>query len=135
MLLAYSMTDQGFALAVHRLTSDDPPASARDYILASGGPIWLVWTTSAVAGALLGATVPPSWHLEFAVPLVFLALLVSTLKTPEAALAATVGGAAAVLLAGVPLSLGMLSGALLGIVAGSLAERRRARRAGGERRP
>ncbi len=127
--LAYSMTDQGFALAAHRLAADDPPASARDYILGSGFPIWLVWTVSAVAGVLLGTAVPRSWHLDFAVPLVFLALLVSTLRGRPAMLAALVGGLGSVLLAGLPLSIGMLAGASLGILAGAAFDRRARTRA------
>lgn len=119
-LLAYSMTDQGFVLAVHRFESDDPPANPRDYLLASWGPVWFVWTSSAVLGALLGTVVPPSWHLDFAVPLVFLALLASALRDRPAALAAAVGGTAAVVLAGLPLNLGMLLGSLAGIATGTL---------------
>lgn len=125
--IAYFMTDQGFVLAVHRLEGPDRPASARDYLLASWLPVWFTWTGSAVLGALLGAVVPPGWHLDFAVPLVFLALLASALRDRPAALAAAVGGTAAVVLVGLPLNLGMLLGSLAGIAGGTLASRGAAR--------
>ncbi|MEJ2291379.1 MAG: AzlC family ABC transporter permease [Deinococcales bacterium] len=120
--IVFFTTDQGFVLALHRFEAEDPPASKRDYLLASWLPLWFTWTTSAAAGALLGATVPPSWHLDFAVPLVFLALLAAALRDRPKLLAAVVGGTAAVVLAGLPLNLGMLLGSLAGIAAGTLVE-------------
>lgn len=130
---AFFITDQGFVLAVHRFESDAPPGSVLGYLAASWMPMWFLWTSSAVAGALLGAVVPPAWHLDFAVPLVFLALLAGALRGRPAVLAAAVGGALAVVLAGLPLNLGMLVGSLAGIFVGTLSggrERRRAAREG-----
>lgn len=124
-LLAFFMTDQGFVLAVHRFESERPPADRRAYLLASWLPMFLFWTGSAVAGALLGATVPPSWHLDFAVPLVFLSLLATALKDRPTLLAAVVAGTSAVVLAGLPLNLGMLLGSLSGIAAGTVLDRSR----------
>lgn len=125
--IACFTTDQGFVLAVHRFESDRPPPDRRAYLLASWLPIYVSWTGSALAGALLGATVPRAWHLDFAVPLVFLALLATALKDRPNLLAAVAGGTAAVVLAGLPLNLGMLLGALVGIVAGTALDRLGAR--------
>jgi len=119
-VLAFFMTDQGFVLAVHRFESERPPARRGVYLFASWLPIFVSWTGSAVAGVLLGATVPPSWHLDFAVPLVFLSLLATALGDRPRLLAAVVAGTAAVVLAGLPLNLGMLLGSLLGIAAGTV---------------
>jgi len=54
-LLAFLMVDQGFALAVHRLRSAEPPVDARAYLLVSWLLIWFAWTASAVAGATSAA--------------------------------------------------------------------------------
>lgn len=128
--LAFFTTDQGFVLAVHRFESENPPPSVRDYLMACWLPLWLVWALAATGGALLGATVPPSWHLDFAVPLVFLALLASALRDRPKLLAGVVGGTLAVVLAGLPLNLGMLLGSLAGIAAGAVAGRARSAVAG-----
>ncbi len=130
--IVFFTTDQGFVLALHRFESEDPPASKRDYLLASWLPMWLTWTTAAALGVLLGATVPPSWHLDFAVPLVFLALLAPALRDRPKVLAAIVGGTAAIVLAGLPLNLGMLLGSLAGIAAGAFAGNGRPRRRASE---
>ena len=102
------------------------------YLLASWMPMWFVWTSSAVAGALLGTVVPAGWHLDFAVPLVFLSLLAGALRGRPAVLAASVGGVLAVVLAGLPLNLGMLLGSLAGIAVGTMSDGRERRRAAGE---
>jgi len=131
-LIAFFMTDQGFVLAVHRFESRDPPASALGYLAASWLPMWFSWTSSAVAGVLLGKVVPPGWHLDFVVPLVFLSLLAGSLRDRPAVLAASAGGVLAVVLAGLPVNLGMLLGSLAGIAVGTLAGGRERQRVAGE---
>jgi len=123
-LIAFFMTDQGFVLAVHRFESERAPADRRVYLLASWLPLFVAWTGSALAGALLGATAPPSWHLDFAVPLIFLSLLATALNTRPKLLAAVLAGVVAVVLAGLPLNLGMLLASLAGIAAGTALDRR-----------
>ncbi len=130
--IAFFTTDQGYVLAVHRFESAAPPSSVLGYLLASWMPMWFVWTSSAVAGALLGTVVPAGWHLDFAVPLVFLSLLAGALRGRPAVLAASVGGVLAVLLAGLPLNLGMLLGSLAGIAVGTMSDGRERRLAPGE---
>ena len=81
---------------------------------------------STIVGALIGSAVPPDVPLDFAVPLVFLVLLVPTLTSVPAVVAAAAGGGAAV--AAAELGAGALYivvGAVVGIVAGALAEARR----------
>jgi predicted branched-subunit amino acid permease len=81
--------------------------------------------------------VPDDLPLDFAVPLVFLVLLVPACTTRPAVVAAVVGGAAAVI--GAELGAGSLSvlvGALTGIAAGAVAEWAVERRAADDpRRP
>jgi predicted branched-subunit amino acid permease len=54
---------------------------------------------------------------------VFLALLIPTLKNRPTVAAATVGGAVALLGHSMPYNLGLIVGAVSGVVAGVLAER------------
>jgi len=76
-----------------------------------------------VIGVLIGSAVPDSLPLDFAVPLVFLVLLVPAITSRPAAVAALVGGLVALFAdeAGAG-HLGVLFGALGGIAAGALAE-------------
>ncbi|WP_336336856.1 AzlC family ABC transporter permease [Haloarcula brevis] len=120
--LAYVLTDQAYALSVASYRSDRP-VDRKWYYLGAAVTLWAVWQVTTVAGALLGTGVPDAWGLEFAIPLVFLAILVPAIEDRASAVAAVVGGALAVLGAGLPLNLGLLVGSAVGIAAGVVTER------------
>ncbi|OYR56589.1 branched-chain amino acid ABC transporter permease, partial [Halorubrum sp. E3] len=63
-----------------------------------------------------------AWGLTFAVPLVFLALLVPAMKDRPTTAAGVAGGAIAVVAAGLPMNLGLLAGAVSGIAVGLATE-------------
>lgn len=115
--LAYLLTDQAYALSVANYRSEGSTDRAA-YYLGVAGTLWVVWQAATAAGALLGTGVPDAWGLEFAVPLVFLALLVPAVEDRATAAAAVFGGGIAVAGAGLPLNLGLLVGATVGVLAG-----------------
>ncbi|ELZ61529.1 MULTISPECIES: AzlC family ABC transporter permease [Halorubrum] len=119
--LAYLLTDQAYALSVAEF-DENPERSRWRYYLGAAASLWIVWQIGTVAGVVLGAGVPDAWGLTFAVPLVFLALLVPAMKDRPTTVAGVAGGAVAVAAVGLPLNLGLLAGALCGIAAGLLAE-------------
>ncbi|WP_302080682.1 AzlC family ABC transporter permease [Salinibaculum rarum] len=121
--LAYLLTDQAYALSISRYRSDEAVDRAA-YYLGAGVTLWVVWQITTVAGAVAQAGIPDALGLEFAVPLVFLALLVPAMEDGPTTVAGLVGGGVAVLASVLPLNLGLLVGATVGIVAGLLAERR-----------
>lgn len=121
-IVAAFLLDITFAMSVTKL-SDDADVEAAAYFLGVGIPLWLTWVSATAAGAVLGAGVPASWNLEFAVPLVFLALLAPAIEDGSTAVAAAVGGVVAVALTGAPFNAGLLAGASAGIVAGAAAGR------------
>ena len=121
---AYLLTDQAYALSVTRWTAaGDEPERRMPFYAGSAALLWLVWQASTVVGALIGSAVPEDLPLDFAVPLVFLVLLVPAVTSRPAAVAAVVGGGTAVAAAEAgagPLS--VMAGAIAGIVAGAAAE-------------
>ncbi|MEF8781193.1 MAG: AzlC family ABC transporter permease [Haloferacaceae archaeon] len=119
--LAYVLTDQAYALSVARFAGEGSP-DRKAYYLGVAGSIWVVWQLGTVAGVLLGAGVPPELGLSFAVPLVFLALLVPAMKDRPSAAAGIVAGVVAVGAAGLPYNVGLLVAALAGIGAGLAVE-------------
>ena len=119
--LAYLLTDQAYAVSVMEFRNDDS-TNRRWYYLGVATPLWVTWQAATVAGILLGSEVPASWHLEFAVPLVFLAVLVPAVTDRTTVVTAVVGGAVAVAAHGLPFNLGLLTAAVAGIAAGLLVE-------------
>lgn len=121
-VIAALLIDITFAMAVTKV-EDDPSVDTAAYYLGVGVPLWLTWVSMTAVGAILGAGVPASWQLEFAVPLVFLALLAPAIRNRSTAVAGGVGGGVAVLLTGIPFNAGLLGGAMAGILAGAVAGR------------
>lgn len=119
--LAYLLTDQAYALSVAAYTRD-AVRDRKGYYLGVAASIWVVWQLGTVAGVLLGTGVPPELGLSFAVPLVFLALLVPAMKDRPTTAAGIVAGIVAILWAGMPFNLGLLVAAVVGIIAGLLVE-------------
>lgn len=128
LVASYLLTDQGFAVTVSR--AGRPGRRGRrtgrapfSYYMGASIALWTTWQLGTFAGIVLGSVVPPSWGLDFTIPLMFLALLAPTLKNRAAWTAAIAAGAVAVAGRDLPNNLGLMAGALAGVVAGLLADR------------
>ena len=125
VLASYLLTDQAFAFSINRYATADESASSRfAYYLGAAATLWITWQLSTAVGALLGAGVPESWSLDFAVPLVFLALLVPAVRDRADLAAALTSAALAIAGVGLPFNLGLLVAAAGGITTGVIVERR-----------
>jgi predicted branched-subunit amino acid permease len=127
LLASYLLVDQVYAVAATRWPDPDDPVSEPEaripFMIGAGLLLWTGWQLSTLAGAALGAAVPDSLPLGFAVPLVFLVLLVPSITTRPAAVAALGGGLGAVLAAeGGAGHASIIVGAVTGIAGGMLAE-------------
>ncbi len=118
---SYLLIDQLFALVTVKL--DDDPDDFRTYYMAAGATFWILWQVTTVIGIIIGPVVPDSWNLEFAVPLLFVGLLVIGIDTSPKLVAAVVGAGVTYLFAGLPNRAGLLIGGLAGVVAGVIAQR------------
>jgi 4-azaleucine resistance transporter AzlC len=114
---AHLLTDMSYALAITEFRNDTH-TDRRWYYLGAAATMYVVWQVATAVGALLGERVPSDSGVGFAVPLVFLSLLVSEVSGRPRLAAAVVGGSVAVAGAAWPLNLGLVGGALAGVVAG-----------------
>ena len=78
---------------------------------------------STALGIYVGARIPESWNLEFALPLTFVALVRPAVTDRATAAAAIAAGMVAVLAHGLALRLGLIMAAVTGIGIGILTER------------
>lgn len=118
---AFFLLDVTFALSVTEFETDGDRDELA-YYFGTAIPLWVVWVASTAAGVLLGAGIPPSWGIDFAIPLVFLALLVPSIDGRAGLIAAAIGGIGATIGAGVPFNLGLMIAALCGVVGGVILE-------------
>ncbi len=123
LAVAYFLVDQAYALSIVRWTGKDDPRARLPFYFSVGFLLGSVWLTSTAVGALVGSSVPDDIPLEFAIPLVFLVLLVPVLDRRPAVMAAFVGGIAAVAASELGAArLSIVIGGVLGIVAGTITE-------------
>ncbi|MBD8593427.1 AzlC family ABC transporter permease [Pseudomonas sp. CFBP 8758] len=125
--LCYLLSDQAYALCTLKFDSGELGRHAHHYYAGTAVGMWLAWQVSVLAGVYLGASIPQSWSLSFAIPLSFLALLVPGIRSPATLGAAVVGGVLAVLAVNLPYNLGLVIAAVGGIAAGLAIETRRDR--------
>lgn len=119
----YLLIDQVFALASLRRADD--PDTFRTYYLAVGVTFWILWQVTTALGLLIGPIIPGGWNLPFAVPILFLGLVVMGIDKSPKLVAALVGAGVTFLFAGLPNRAGLLVGAVAGIAAGTIAQRYR----------
>jgi predicted branched-subunit amino acid permease len=79
-LMAYLLVDQNYALSYGRFSAGRADAPAHWFYLGAGVACWLTWQASTAIGVFAAARVPQTrLSLDFAIPLVFLVLLVPPL--------------------------------------------------------
>ncbi len=154
-LLAYLLTDEAYAVAITRyqrrkveakvevkveaeVKAEDlssgrsltEPDKRHWYFLGAGLALWSCWQASTAIGIFLGAQVPPSWSLEFTLPLTFIALVIPALVDRPAVAAALSAGVVGVIGAGWPYKTGLVAAALVGIAVGVWLDGKERRRGG-----
>jgi 4-azaleucine resistance transporter AzlC len=118
-LLSYGLTDHLFALVNARFTPDGSHKHVDAYYIGGAVPTWLTWNTMVAIGIFAGTMVPKQWSLDFAIPLVFLALVFPALTTRTHWITAGVALVAAFFTAGLPMKLGLITAAFVAVAIGT----------------
>jgi 4-azaleucine resistance transporter AzlC len=125
LLLGYLLTDEAYAVTIMKFSQDLSHPSIRHwYFLGAGLMLWVSWQASTAAGIFLGAAVPASWSLDFALTVTFIGIVVPTLRDRPQVAAAVSAGIVAVATATWPYQSGLVAAAVTGIVVGILFEGR-----------
>jgi len=119
--LAWLLTDEAFAMSSIRYRRDDT-LDAHWYMFGTGLTLWVAWQCSTAVGIALGTHIPQGWSLEFALPLIFIALLIPILTNRATVASSLVAGTLSVAMAGLPYKLGLLLAAIIGISVGLMVE-------------
>jgi 4-azaleucine resistance transporter AzlC len=122
-VLAYLLTDEAYAATVTHYQQEGVNSTSHWFFLGAGLALWTTWQASSAFGIFLGAALPASWPLDFALPLTFIAMLIPPLKDRPMVAAALAAGGIALLAYGLPYKLGLVLAALVGISIGWLMDR------------
>ena len=128
---AYLTVDQSYVVAVAKYdrTPEMSVPERMAYFFGAVTPIVPLLYGFTLVGAILGAQVPDSWALDFAIPIAFLAMIAPMFRTLAHVVAALVAVVVSLICAGVPYSLGLIIAGLVGMMAGARVELWATRRA------
>jgi predicted branched-subunit amino acid permease len=122
MLVAAFLVDNTFSFVQAREQSHPHDPHLITYYAGLTTVTWISWFSFCTIGVFAGNIVPASWQLDFAIPLSFIAIAATSIRSMPMAAAALVGGAASVLLFALPLKLGLIAACLTGLMAGLLTQ-------------
>ncbi|HEX7588114.1 MAG TPA: AzlC family ABC transporter permease [Anaerolineae bacterium] len=123
LLLAFGMTDESFAVTITRYR--DPArgdaAFKHWYFLGANLAMFVTWQISTALGYFAGQALgdPLALGLDFAFPVVLIAILIPQLRERTEVVTALVAGSVAVFAAGLPSRLGLLLAMGVGILCGA----------------
>lgn len=123
MLVAAFLVDNMFAFLQQRERDRPGDQHLLAYYAGMTAVLWPAWIALCAVGVFAGNIIPASWQLEFAIPLSFIAILATSVRSLPMLAAAVGGGVASVVLFALPLKLGLIAACVVGLLAGLLTER------------
>jgi len=118
--LAHLMTDQAAVVALQHADRYPDPVRRRWFVVGGALPFVAVWIVGTTVGVVAGPIIPDSWQIGFIVPLMFLAVMVPTLRRTEDVVALCATGVVVLASRGLPFGLNVLVGILSGIAVGTV---------------
>lgn len=121
--LAYLLTDEAYAVTIHRLRNEPPSPHQHYHLLGTGLTLWVCWQITTVTGVMFGTTIPQSWSLGFAIPLTFIAIVAPTIRRRADLAACLTAGMISIAGQSLPWKSWIILAAIGGIAAGYLTHR------------
>lgn len=123
-LVSYVNFDQTFIVSVAKYDATPQMTVSEKvwYFLGVATPITPLWVAMTFVGAMIGQSIPPQYALDFAMPIMFLAMVAPMLKSLAHIAAAVVSITVALMLAWLPSGTGLLVAAFCAMLAGVIVE-------------
>jgi 4-azaleucine resistance transporter AzlC len=125
IMLSYLLTDEAYAPTILKYEKEGATPTNHWFLFGAGLALWTTWQISTALGVFLGAAIPDSLPLDFALPLTFIAMVAPALKNRPMVAAAFSAGCVALLAYSLPFKLGLILAALMGILVGTFLEGRK----------
>ncbi|MEM1277208.1 MAG: AzlC family ABC transporter permease [Pseudomonadota bacterium] len=127
VLAAWFLNDQSYAISIRRYAEVEEPERNRVALFFGIGTCCLTcWIMACLAGAALGTQIPEDWPIDFAVPLVFVAMTAPWLQNWPNVIVALTAGSLSVALADWANGAGIILAISVAIVVGMLVGGKRA---------
>lgn len=127
-LAAYLNVDASYALGIQRFEEEADWSVGQKFMFFCGTMVFMfpLWVIGTWIGAIAGDALPAGLDLDFAMPIMFLAVTAPMLKTVAHLGAAVTSVIGALLLSFLPSGIGLLIAAVFAMAVGAEIERRRA---------
>lgn len=127
-LAAYLNVDASYALGIQRFEEEADWSVSQKFMFFCGTMVFMfpLWVIGTWIGAIAGDALPAGLDLDFAMPIMFLAVTAPMLKTVAHLGAAVTSVIGALLLSFLPSGIGLLIAAVFAMAVGAEIERRRA---------
>jgi 4-azaleucine resistance transporter AzlC len=124
VVLAFGLTDETFAVAVHRWFQKDHSPYKHWYQLGSMTFMYTNWNLCTLIGLAAGRMLQQigGWGLDFAMVAAFIGMVIPYLKDKPNYCAVLAAGLSALVLNSMPHKLGLIIATIIGMVAGIAAE-------------
>ena len=100
--LSYLLTDQAFAVSNEYFKKNEENTFKHYHLVGSGLTLWFIWQVTTIIGIVLGSIVPDELGLSFTIPLTFLALLVTYLRSIDHLIVIILSGVSSILFFDIP---------------------------------
>jgi 4-azaleucine resistance transporter AzlC len=122
--LAFLLTDESFAVTVHRFQKETDSPNKHWYQLGASIAMYLNWQIWCLLGLILGDQIPEvaTWGLDVAMPIAFIGMTIPFVRNVPMVVCVSTAGACGLLTVGLPFKLGIIISALAGVLAGLLTE-------------
>ncbi|MBZ0282853.1 MAG: AzlC family ABC transporter permease [Anaerolineae bacterium] len=122
--LAFWLTDETFVVVVARYNKPDHSPYKHWYYFGSAVTMYINWQVWTLVGIVAGQSIPDmrSWGLDFALYVTFIGMLIPLIKNRPMVVATVAAGLSAVAFYNLPNKLGLFAAAVVGVIAGMIAE-------------
>ncbi len=126
ILIAYTNFDQTFAVAMNEYETrpERRPHDKAWFFLGAATPMVPAWIAATWAGAVLGTAIPDDYAIDFAMPVMFIAIIGPALRSLAHIAAAFTACVLALTFAWLPFNLGLIVAAIPAMAVGAELERR-----------
>ena len=100
--LSYLLTDQAFAVSNEYFKKNEENKFKHYHLVGSGLTLWFIWQVTTIIGIVLGSIVPDELGLSFTIPLTFLAVLVTYLRSIDHLIVIILSGVSSILFFDIP---------------------------------
>ena len=120
LIISYFVVDQGFAESNKYFKKNKNQKHIHYHLLGTGITLWVCWQISTLTGIVLGSIVPPELGLKFAIPLTFIAIVVSDLKKIDHVVVMLVSGISSLLFFDAPFKSYIIIAPIIALIAASI---------------